>query len=194
MRSIILIFCCIHLFISQPKAQYIPDVFQLEVSSEGDYMWLDNEYRITGGFAFNIWPTEYLGLNYEYQFGYDSEYGFQMNTNWGTVLGVLISDITGGTAEYLALLTFFIPEGVSFAIPVAETMYFIPYINPLEADYLHRDWPRWRCAGEVGMKVHYRLPNGMALRPKFGIRYQYSKKRLGLTIGFGFMPFESDER
>jgi hypothetical protein len=166
--------------------------FQLEFMMEGNYYWQDFDWSATSGFAFNYWLTDHLAINYEFQCGYDNRYGLTMNTGWGQVAaGLLYSEfsgtLSGDALATLAILSLIIPEGVTFAINPYDDLVFMPYLIPLEAQYLHNDYPHFRCSGEVGLKMHYRLGNGFAFRPKVGLRYLYSKQRLGITVGIGFI-------
>ena len=171
--------------------------FQLEAMTEGNYYWQDFDWSITTGFGFNYWIVDHLAINYEFQLGYDSRYNFTMNTGWGQLAaGFLYSEFGGtlsgdalGTVAILALL---IPEGVTFAINPSDDLVFMPYLIPFEAQYLYSDYPRVRCSGEVGLKMHYRLGNGFALRPKIGLRYLYSKQRLGIEVGIGMVLLDTD--
>ncbi len=171
---------------------------QLEAITEGNYYWHNSDFSITTGLGLNIWCTDHIALNYEFQLGGDSRYGFTFNTGWGQVVaGFLYSEFGGTTVGdvmgTIALLALMAPEGVTFALNPYNDLVFMPYLIPLEAQYLHSDYPRFRCSGEVGLKFHYRFDNGMALRPKIGLRYLYSKNRLGIEVGIGFILFDSEE-
>ncbi len=173
--------------------------FQLEAMTEGNYYWQQFDWSVTTGFGFNYWFTDHFAINYEFQIGYDKRYGFTMNSGWGQVAaGFLYSELGGtftgdflGTVSILALL---IPEGVTFAANPYDDLVFMPYLIPFEAQYLASDYPRVRCAGEVGLKMHYKLGNGLALRPKIGLRYLYSKQRLGIEVGIGMVLLDTEEQ
>lgn len=185
-------------FLSTQSFSQSEGSFQLEAMTEGSYFWQHDDFSITTGVGLNIWPIEYIGLNYEFQIGYDSRYNFTFNTGWGQVLcGFLFSEFSGsGFGEALgvvAILALACPEGVTFAINPGDELVFMPYLIPLEAQYLHGDGKRFRCSGEVGLKIHYNLGNGMGIRPKLGIRYLYSKYKLGIEVGLGVMLFDTED-
>jgi len=173
--------------------------FQLEAMTEGNYYWQDFDWSITTGFGFNYWFSDHFAINYEFQLGYDKQYGFTMNTGWGQVAAVFLYSEFGGTLSgdalgTLAILGLLIPEGVTFAINPYDELVFMPYLIPFEAQYLSSDYPRVRCSGEVGLKMHYRLGDkGIALRPKIGLRYLYSKQRLGIEVGIGIVLLDTEE-
>jgi len=167
---------------------------QLEAVCEADYLWLEDEYRITTGPTFNYWITDNVGLNYSFQVGYDSRYDFQFNTGWGQILAYYLLDLFDNEVGYLTALSIIIPEGVSVAVPVNKIATLIIYCNPLEADYMQYDNPRLRCAGEFGVKPQIHLGHGISVRPKIGMRYQYSKQRLGVTIGLGVVFLDSSKQ
>lgn len=192
----ILIFCLLFLFSQHSKAQ-TEGAFQLEAMTEGNYYWQQFDFSITTGFGFNYWFTDHVAMNYEFQFGGDSRHGFTFNTGWGQVAaGFIYSEFSGtGLGEAMgtvALLALLIPEGLTFAINPDDELVFMPYIMPLEATYLHNDYPRFRCSGEVGLKMHWKLENGMALRPKIGLRCLYSKYQFGIEVGIGMMLYDSE--
>lgn len=170
---------------------------QFEPLIEGNYYWNTAEWSITTGFGLNLWVLDHLALNVEFQLGYDARYGFTMNTGWGQVFGgFLVSEFGGNGLDEvfgtLTVISMLIPEGVTFAINPEDDLVFMPYLQPLEAHYMHSD-QSYRCAGEVGLKLHYRLDNGMAIRPKIGLRYLYGLKRLGIEVGIGMVLFDSEE-
>ncbi|BDS13313.1 hypothetical protein [Aureispira anguillae] len=172
--------------------------FQLEAMTEGNYYWQQSEWSITTGIGFNYWFSDHIAINYECQLGYDNRYGFAMNTGWGQVAaGFLFSEFGGSTAGdvlgVVGILALIIPEGVTFAINPDDDLVFMPYLIPFEAHYLQQDKPRFRCAGEVGLKMHYRLGDYWALRPKIGVRYLYSKQRLGIEVGLGMVLLDTDK-
>lgn len=196
MLRYLLIFCLLIASFQPVKAQW-DDHFQLELMTEGTYYWQTNSFAITTGFGLNYWPVELIGLNYEFQIGYDRQYGLTFNTGWTQVLGGYIIDQFGGTGAgevlgALAILSLVIPEGVTFAINPDDDLVFMPYIIPLEAHYLHGYDRSFRCGGEAGLKFHYVINDYIALRPKVGIRYQYSNYRLGIEVGLGVTVFDSN--
>lgn len=173
--------------------------FQFELMTEGNYYWQQFDWSLTTGFGFNYWFTDHFAINYEVQLGYDKQYGFVMNTGWGQMGAAYLYNEFGGTLTgdvlgTLAILALIIPEGVTFAINPYDELVFMPYLIPLEAHYLSTDFPRVRCSGEVGLKMHYRLTdNGIALRPKIGLRYLYSKQRVGIEVGIGVVLIDTEE-
>lgn len=171
--------------------------FQVEAMTEGNYYWQDFDWSATTGVGFNYWFTDHIAINYEFQLGYDKQYGFTMNTGWGQLAPVFLYSELGGTVSgdflgTLSILALLIPEGVTFAINPYDDLVFMPYLIPFEAQYLSDDSPHVRCSGEVGLKMHYRLGKGLALRPKIGLRYLYSKQRLGIEIGIGMVLLDTE--
>lgn len=171
--------------------------FQFEAMTEGNYYWQLSEGSITTGFGVNYWFTDHIAINYELQLGYDHPYGFTLNTGWGQVAaGFLLDEFGGNTVGdivgIVAILAMIIPEGVTFALNPYDDLVFMPYLIPFEAHYLQHDLPQLRCAGEVGLKMHYRLGDSLALRPKIGVRYLYSKQRLGIEVGIGMVLIDTD--
>jgi hypothetical protein len=181
---------------------------QIEVGVEGDVMWSNSpsqiqsgpvfvsinkyekrDFRLTAGANVNLWLNEWIGLNYEFYLGADTRYGFQFNTGWGQVAAAyLLKDgISTELGAGLVVICALLPEGVIFNIPVNDDLTLQPYLNPLESDYLHLARDKFNFAGEVGLKFQYQLGAVISIRPKLGLRYQYAQKRVGVTVGLGFV-------
>ncbi len=150
------------------------------------------DYQLATGLNINLWLNEWLALNYEFHLAYDRTYGFRINTGWGQMIGgSLIDKVSTGVGATLVTICMFIPEGITFNFETGDKTALQFYFNPLEANFLYLDNKNIIAASEIGLKLQYEIGDGLFIRPKLGIRYQYLKKRLGLTMGLEFVFFSS---
>lgn len=183
------------------KGQYEGSL-QIEGMIEASYYRNQFDWTITTGTVVNYWFTDNIAINYEIQLGYDNKHGFALNTGMGQVAaGFIFSELATSTTiseeglyalGIASILALIVPEGITFAVNPNGELVFMPYLMPLEIHYFHDDTPHFRCSFELGLKLHYEFDNGMALRPKLGLRYIYDKQRLGIQVGIGVMFIDSN--
>lgn len=192
LRKISLLSLLVMCLPQQNVAQYGGSL-QVESLTESTYYWQEKSFVITSGVGARFWVSDFLALNYELQSGYDSKYGFTLNTGWGQLASIALfaksaSDSTFSEAwACLAILSLIAPEGVTFATNVYDNIIFMPYINPLEVHIIPKDPKTFlQASGEVGFKLHLEFDD-FVLRPKFGMRFIYGQKRVGVNFGLSIL-------
>ncbi len=85
--------------------------------------------------------------------------------------------------EYLLLITFVIPEGVSFHTYPRKWLELAPFINPFAADYNILENKRSTITLSVGMKAHIKPTQSFSISPHFGLKHIYRNGQVGNFFG-----------
>ena len=144
------------------------------------------------GLSVEYFVHKNFSLNYQYTFGRN-----QNNNNYihfpGAVAGfveMFRTDsyyVTSGANDegwaYLLLLTFVIPEGVSFHTYPRQWLEIAPFVNPLSTDYNILNNNRSSITLSLGMKIHIKPSESFSISPHFGLKHIYTNGKVGNFFG-----------
>jgi hypothetical protein len=140
-----------------------------------------------------------FSLNYQYSFGTNQQHNSYMHYT-ASVAGIVElfrSDsyyvVSGSDEEglmYLILITFVIPEGISYHTYPRKWLEIAPFFNPLSADFNILDNKRSTITMSLGVKVHFKPLSNFSVSPHFGLKHIYRNKDVGnfygLSVGYLF--------
>ncbi len=145
------------------------------------------------GLELRAYVAKNVALNYSLTFGADENSRFYMHSYLGGggagVLGAAaLADSSGGLATLKgigALLSLFVPEGVTFAVPVSDQLSITPYVDPLGFDIYNGNLKRdLFVSGKVGARLKFFITDKLVAQPYGGIEALYYKD-LPLASEFG---------
>ncbi|MFZ4401568.1 MAG: hypothetical protein ACOYO1_16165 [Bacteroidales bacterium] len=133
-----------------------------------------------------------FSLNYQYSFGFNQNKNTYIHFP-GALAGfieMIRSDsyfLTSGADDegwtYLLLLTFVLPEGISFHTYPRNWIELAPFINPLSTDYNLLGNYRSTITLSIGMKLHIKPVETFSISPHAGLKYIYGNGKTGNYFG-----------
>jgi hypothetical protein len=170
----------------------------LFLSAKSGYLSIkDFGPRYYGGIELDAMVGDRLGIHYSLLLG---EKYFHMplapigGVFAGLAVGKAAADSTKtfgglGAGLLIGLITSIIPEGVSYNIPVNNTLTLAPYISPLQFEYLKTTEGQDSFAGGgVGFRLHKNLKENLfRISPYFEYKMHYHRDfHNGFSTGLNF--------
>ncbi|MCQ2959744.1 MAG: hypothetical protein MJ198_06085 [Bacteroidales bacterium] len=150
-----------------------------------------SEISYTTGVHFEWIPkSRSLGLNYSLRFGRETNHDFLFQCPVGAVTGLLAMaalEYTDSDIPAIGLLLCFIPEGVSYNVPMSDEIIFTPYLNPLLIEFTKEHiYPIM----EIGVRVKVPLGSWLYGAANFSVQSPYhflnTKTCVGMSLGTNF--------
>ena len=166
-------------------------------SFQTDYLSY-NHYDIQSyGLSWEIFIGRHFALDYHYAMGRNN-FGGTCYYFPGSVAVIVM--LYGEEAFYdpyffednaeLMLLTFFIPEGISYHSYPRKWLELAPYFYPFSSNYNFSGYKLSSIMFSLGFKIHIKpLPN-FSISPSYGMQIKYNtgqtSQNIGLAIGWLF--------
>lgn len=138
---------------------------------------------VSGEYFFN----HNFSINYKYGLGknYIGDYTMHFNPS---VFGLLYVN-----SVELFILSFIIPEGVSYHFYPREALEFAPYINPLGSEFNFYENPIIVLSGSFGINVHIKPTENLSISPNLGAMLIYRNGELipsmGVSLNYNIAAF-----
>lgn len=133
-----------------------------------------NKSLKSGNLQLTLFPEDKWSLNYSIGFGVSNNDNFYAHYPMGAFWGIyLLANSSGGSSDLLATLaviSFLIPEGVSYNIKVNDKLNVSPYLNFNSMEFYYNDLNEEKIKPSLGL----------------GARISYSmNKHFGCSFGLG---------
>lgn len=143
------------------------------------------------GISAEYFPTDKLGIYYNFTLGINQDKQFAAHTPIGIPVagaGFLLAFTSGDepTARLLAyasVISLLVPEGISYRVWQDENITISPFIGPLGIDYNpdgEKDFPATCTAG---IRFRCRIKNNFTIIPMAGARMIYKNAKTGIYAG-----------
>ncbi len=127
-----------------------------------------------------------VSLNYRYGFGYNTNGDLAGHIN-PSLIGLAYLAYAGGTSSGEELiLSFMIPEGLSYHVYPKEFLEVAPYINPLGSEINLTGSNTFDFSCSFGMNIHVLPVKNMSLSPNLGGILLYRNGEVIPVLGFSF--------
>lgn len=171
---------------------YSQEYDKYKISLEYNYLSMRPDFSNMLGLNLEIFLNKKISLNYSLFLGLgdDKTYIHSHSGLFGAAYFVssdLLDENRNGSlsdlTRLLAIILFFIPEGVNFYIPASKDLSLVPFFNPLGFDYISKEYT---ITTGVGMKLNYNISNSIDVSPELEMRYFYKNNRVAYLTGIGF--------
>jgi hypothetical protein len=169
------------------------------IAALSEISFFNNRTLTSYGVSVEYFLHKNFSLNYQYSIGTNQQHNFYMHysTTVAGIVELLRTDsyyIVSGSDEeglmYLILITFVIPEGISYHTYPRKWLEIAPFFNPLSADFNLLDNRRSTLTMSLGVKVHFKPINNFSISPHFGLKQIYKNGTIGnfygISMGFLF--------
>ncbi len=169
------------------------EVKNIRVSAMSEISVFNNGNLTSFGFSAEFFIHRNFSLNYQYTLGIN-----QFNNTYihypGGVAGLvemfrsdsyyLYSSSGNDGWGYILILSFIIPEGVSFHTYPRNWLELAPYINPFSTDFNILDNRRSTITLSLGLKAYLKPTYNISISPHFGLKHIYRNGKVGTIFGF----------
>ena len=145
-----------------------------------------NEMPMSGvSGEFFISPS--FSLNYKYGLGLNNSGDYTMHFN-PSIFGLLYVN-----SVELFILSFVIPEGVSYHVYPRRSIELAPYINPLGSEFNFYESPNVVLSCSFGINIHLKPTENLSISPNLGGMVFYRNGELmpsmGVSLNYNIQGF-----
>jgi hypothetical protein len=169
------------------------------ISGLSEISFFNNKTLTSYGISVEYFIHKNFSLNYQYSFGINQQHNTYMHYT-ASIAGIaeifrsdsyyLVSSSNEESWMYFILITFVIPEGISFHSYPRKWLEIAPFINPLSADFNILDNNRSTLTMSLGLKLYFKPVYNFSISPHFGLKHIYKNRDVGnfygLSIGYLF--------